>query len=124
MTSKKPGLNNDNVQVELDLSYKSRFQGGPLPDGVAVIYLFSSISYSGLAYERLILEVLRGDHNLFVRSDELAASWRIFTPLLHKLEQEKVKPETYEFGSRGPASSDELVKRSGFIRTEGCVICL
>jgi len=103
LISKKPGLNNDNTQVELDLSYKDRFNVGALPD----------------AYERLILEVIRGDHNLFVRSDELEAAWKIFTPILHKLEKEKVKPELYEFGSRGPVSSDELAKAAGFIRTEG-----
>lgn len=74
------------------------------------------------AYERLILDVLRGDHNLFVRSDELAASWRIFTPLLNKIENERIKPENYEFGTRGPTSADELIKRSGFIRTEGYVV--
>src|SRR5262245_57746260 len=88
--------------------------------GVHYTTLFSLFSLAPvLAYDRLILEVLRGDHNLFVRADELAASWRIFTPLLHKLEKEKVKPEAYEFGSRGPITSDELVKRSGFTRTEG-----
>ncbi len=33
---------------------------------------------------------LSGDHNLFVRVDELEAAWRIFTPILHQLEKEKV----------------------------------
>ena len=45
----------------------------------------------------MILDVIRGDHNLFVRADELAAAWRIFTPLLHAIEEEKVlKPIKYE----------------------------
>lgn len=44
------------LQVELDLSYKERFANAVnLPD----------------AYERLILDVLRGDRNLFVRADEV-----------------------------------------------------
>jgi glucose-6-phosphate 1-dehydrogenase len=103
MMIKKPGLSNDREQVELDLSYKDRFGVvGSLPD----------------AYERLILDVLRGDHNLFVRDDELAAAWRIFTPVLHQLEKEKIAPEVYEFGSRGPPAADELAKRSGFVRSE------
>jgi glucose-6-phosphate 1-dehydrogenase len=42
------------------------------------------------AYERLIYDVLRGDHNLFVRDDELEAAWKIYTPLLHHLEGNKV----------------------------------
>jgi glucose-6-phosphate 1-dehydrogenase len=36
--------------------------------------------------------VLRGDHNLFVRDDELLAAWKIFSPLLHELETSKVQP--------------------------------
>ncbi len=48
------------------------------------------------AYERLILDVIRGDHNLFVRNDELEAAWKIFTPILHQLDKEKIKPEIYE----------------------------
>jgi len=89
--------------MELDLTYKDRFQHISLPD----------------AYERLIYDVVRGDHNLFVRSDELEAAWKIFTPLLHHLEQNKVKPIIYPYGSRGPPSSDELIKNCGFVRTEG-----
>jgi glucose-6-phosphate 1-dehydrogenase len=49
------------------------------------------------AYERLILDVFCGSQMHFVRSDELAEAWRIFTPLLHQIEAEKVKPLTYKF---------------------------
>ena len=31
-------------------------------------------------------------------SDELAEAWRIFTPILHKIEREKIKPIPYKFG--------------------------
>eukprot|EP01111_Echinosteliopsis_oligospora_P016960 TRINITY_DN7197_c0_g1_i3.p1 TRINITY_DN7197_c0_g1~~TRINITY_DN7197_c0_g1_i3.p1 ORF type:complete len:524 (-),score=120.96 TRINITY_DN7197_c0_g1_i3:97-1587(-) len=103
VTQKRPGLTADLHQSELDLTYNSRFGSTNLPD----------------AYERLVLDVIRGDHNLFVRDDELAASWEIFTPILHQLEQLKIAPELYEFGSRGPAAADELVRRVGFRRTEG-----
>eukprot|EP00026_Physarum_polycephalum_P006879 Phypoly_transcript_06932.p1 GENE.Phypoly_transcript_06932~~Phypoly_transcript_06932.p1 ORF type:complete len:495 (+),score=113.28 Phypoly_transcript_06932:121-1605(+) len=105
MTQKKPGLNNEQVQAELDLTYKERFGHVNLPD----------------AYERLILDVIRGDHSLFVRSDELEASWKIFTPLLHEMEKNGDAPIPYEFGGRGPAEADELAKRFGFKRTEGYV---
>lgn len=37
------------------------------------------------AYERLILDVIRGSQLHFVRTDELAEAWRIFTPMLHEL---------------------------------------
>jgi glucose-6-phosphate 1-dehydrogenase len=71
--TKAPGMNEGTVETELDLTYNERFNAR-LPD----------------AYERLIYDVLRGDHNLFVRVDELEAAWKIFTPILHKLENEKV----------------------------------
>lgn len=47
------------------------------------------------AYERLILDVFCGSQMHFVRSDELSEAWRIFTPLLHQIEAEKVKPVPY-----------------------------
>jgi len=102
--AKVPGLAAETqlTQTELDLTYKSRFDVR-LPD----------------AYERLIYDVVRGDHNLFVRADELEAAWKIFTPILHKLDKEKIKPVIYEFGSRGPAAADELTKRYGFERSKG-----
>ena len=48
---------------------------------------------------------------VFVRGDELEAAWAIFTPLLHRIEEEKIKPEPYAFGSRGPASADKMMEK-------------
>jgi len=104
MTTKQPGLEGGARHAELDLSYKKRFSDEmkDMPE----------------AYERLILDVIRGDHNLFVRADELAAAWKIFTPLLHDIEQgKKLKPIKYEFGSRGPKESDDMIARYGYVRT-------
>jgi len=101
-TIKKPGLHGGLAVKSLDLDYNYSFDSGvinAIPD----------------AYERLIYDVIRGDHNLFVRSDELVAAWKIFTPLLHRIEKEKIRPEPYAYGSRGPASSDELIKRVGYV---------
>ena len=102
LTTKQPGLETGVRHTELDLSYKSRFaEAQKLPD----------------AYERLIYDVLRGDHNLFVRADELAAAWRIFTPVLHEIDAAKQKPQEYDYGGRGPKEADELIKRLGYVRT-------
>eukprot|EP01132_Coremiostelium_polycephalum_P001130 gene1130-1435_t len=90
-------------QTELDLSYRNRFENLDLPD----------------AYERLILDSIKGDHSLFVRDDELDIAWQIFTPILEQIESLGAIPEPYEFGSRGPASADELAKKFGFLRSEG-----
>jgi len=103
MLTKKPGLTTALAQSELDLSYKSRFEDLESPD----------------AYERLIFDVIKGDHNLFVRDDELEAAWKIFTPILHQLEKEKIQPDLYEFGSRGPASADKLIADYGYRLTTG-----
>eukprot|EP01101_Sappina_pedata_P005535 TRINITY_DN2556_c0_g1_i1.p1 TRINITY_DN2556_c0_g1~~TRINITY_DN2556_c0_g1_i1.p1 ORF type:complete len:628 (+),score=295.92 TRINITY_DN2556_c0_g1_i1:54-1886(+) len=103
MAIKKPGLSNAIEKTELDLTYKDRHQGAAhLPD----------------AYERLIHDVIRGDHNLFVRGDELRAAWEIFTPILHQLEKDKIQPIQYAFGTRGPAEADKLVKKYGYSRDE------
>ncbi len=95
---KKPGLSTEAALTELDLTYKDRYDNPALPD----------------AYTRLILDTLRGQQATFVRSDELRAAWKIFTPLLHQIEREKIKPIPYKFGSRGPAESDELIAKLGY----------
>eukprot|EP01006_Ploeotia_vitrea_P027221 TRINITY_DN60072_c0_g1_i1.p1 TRINITY_DN60072_c0_g1~~TRINITY_DN60072_c0_g1_i1.p1 ORF type:complete len:558 (+),score=41.27 TRINITY_DN60072_c0_g1_i1:691-2364(+) len=100
MMAKLPGLSTSITQTELDLSYSSRYHDVSLPD----------------AYEGLIYEVLRGNQSNFVRTDELEAAWKIFTPLLHKIETDRVKPVTYEFGGRGPKESDDLARRVGYVR--------
>ena len=69
---KMPGLSTVAGQVEMDLSYKTRFPSMENPD----------------AYTRLILDVLRGKQSGFVRDDELQAAWTIFTPLLEQLDNE------------------------------------
>eukprot|EP00455_Lapot_gusevi_P031099 TRINITY_DN3359_c0_g1_i2.p1 TRINITY_DN3359_c0_g1~~TRINITY_DN3359_c0_g1_i2.p1 ORF type:complete len:545 (-),score=173.34 TRINITY_DN3359_c0_g1_i2:97-1731(-) len=97
LVTKKPGLSTSLLQSELDLTYKSR--GYP-------------VQYD--AYERLILDAIRGDHYLFVRTDELEWSWRIFTPVLHRLESERIQPFIYPFGIRSPPEADELIARHGY----------
>lgn len=82
MTVKEPGSHARVHQTELELEYAA----GALPE----------------AYERLILDALAGDQQHFVRSDELRASWKIFTPLLRYVEAGGIRPEPYPFGSRGP----------------------
>lgn len=100
VNAKEPGLSSAVLQTELDLTYNKRFEGR-VPD----------------AYERLIWDATRGDHNLFVRTDELEAAWKIFTPVLHAIEGGKLpRPTSYEFGGRGPKEADELVEKMGFER--------
>lgn len=94
---KEPGMNFKPRQTELDITYKNRYDDIYMPD----------------AYERLILDVFLGSQINFVRTDELAEAWRIFTPLLKKIETEKIKPVPYVFGSRGVKEADELCAIKG-----------
>ncbi|CEM02434.1 unnamed protein product [Vitrella brassicaformis CCMP3155] len=106
---KQPGLSNEVVQTELDLSLHDRFDIDRLPD----------------AYERLSLDCLNGDKRNFVRTDELREAWRIFTPMLHTIDglaggdATPVTVHTYPFGSRGPPDSDALVQHFGYKQTTG-----
>ncbi|KAJ3393516.1 Glucose-6-phosphate 1-dehydrogenase [Entophlyctis sp. JEL0112] len=102
MVNKEPGLSSAVHVTELDLSYEKRYKEAKIPD----------------AYESLILDCLNGDHSNFVRNDELELAWKIFTPLLHKIEGERIQPELYEFGTRGPASAQEFITNHGFLRDE------
>jgi len=106
MNTKTPGFNTRAVPVELDLTYKSRFSDAKIPQ----------------AYEALILDAFKGDHSNFVRDDELDVAWKIFTPILHWIDgksgDEKPKPESYEYGSRGPQSVDEFTARYGYKRSD------
>jgi len=58
------------------------------------------------AYERLILEVLRGDQTNFVHADELLSSWRIFTPVLHELAAARNSSSSSGGSSSSSSSSD------------------
>lgn len=103
INNKVPGLGLQMDPSELDLRYKATYQHADIPD----------------AYERLILDVLRGDKSLFIRHDELMAAWDIFTPFLHLSEKERIAPLPYPFGSRGPAASVNLADRLGVRWSEG-----
>ncbi|WP_050436045.1 glucose-6-phosphate dehydrogenase [Chondromyces crocatus] len=61
------------------------------------------------AYERLLLDVLRGDATLFTRSDEVEAQWRFIDPIFAGWAAEHAKVATYPAGSWGPEAADALV---------------
>jgi glucose-6-phosphate 1-dehydrogenase len=65
------------------------------------------------AYERLLLDVLRGQLTLFMRSDELEAAWEWVEPILNYWEQEESDPIPYAAGTWGPAAASALIGRDG-----------
>eukprot|EP00917_Polyrhabdina_sp_WS-2016_P025960 GHVP01055830.1.p1 GENE.GHVP01055830.1~~GHVP01055830.1.p1 ORF type:complete len:811 (+),score=155.86 GHVP01055830.1:1042-3474(+) len=101
--TKEPGLKKELLQTELNLTMQEKLSGHRIPE----------------AYERLIYDVIQGDGQNFVRSDELASAWDVFSPLLDELEKSKIIPVPYKFGSRGPPEADELIANCGFKYTSG-----
>jgi glucose-6-phosphate 1-dehydrogenase len=61
------------------------------------------------AYERLILDAMRGDATLFTRADEVEAQWAYIDPIRHGWAAFEAPVEPYEAGSWGPAKADQLL---------------
>ncbi|HJV74113.1 MAG TPA: glucose-6-phosphate dehydrogenase [Noviherbaspirillum sp.] len=96
LMAKTPGDGMRLKPVELELDFRETFKT-PRMD----------------AYERLLLDVLRGQLTLFMRSDELEAAWEWVEPILNYWEQEAIEPLPYTAGSWGPAAASALIGRDG-----------
>ena len=95
--AKEPGPGGFELRpVSLDLSFEETF-GLRYPD----------------AYERLLMEVLRGNPALFMRRDEVDAAWQWVDSIIDGWQQTKQKVETYVAGSWGPSSASTLLDRDG-----------
>jgi glucose-6-phosphate 1-dehydrogenase len=70
------------------------------------------------AYERLLLDVLDGRLNLFVRSDEQEEAWRWVEPILQHWTQDTMGPRPYAAGTWGPSASSAMIARDGFCWSE------
>lgn len=96
-STKRPGMQYQIHPVTMDFKYSDEFVTG-LPE----------------AYERLLLDVLRGDSTLFTRSDELEAAWAFVDPVLKRWETEPdFQPEPYAAGTWGPKKAEELLSKDG-----------
>ncbi len=95
--AKRPGLEMRISTVHMDFCYETGFGVEP-PD----------------AYEMLLLDVMRGDATLFIRSDEAEAQWRLITPIEEAWAKQDLKTlPVYAAGSEGPSEVDELLARNG-----------
>ena len=95
--AKRPGFEMRTSTVYMDFCYQTGFGVEP-PD----------------AYEMLLLDVMRGDATLFIRSDEVEAQWRLITPIEEAWSNQGLKQlPTYPAGSEGPPDADELLTRNG-----------
>jgi glucose-6-phosphate 1-dehydrogenase len=92
---KVPGPSSPIQPVKMDFRYGSYFGQAP-PE----------------AYERLIWDCILGDSTLFARSDEVAHSWEIFTPLLEYWDAHPIKDfPNYAAGTWGPVQADEMIAK-------------
>ncbi|MEA2150191.1 MAG: glucose-6-phosphate 1-dehydrogenase, partial [Solirubrobacteraceae bacterium] len=67
------------------------------------------LSESPEAYERLIIDAMRGDATLFTRNDEVEAQWNICDPIVNAWSQTPGPLPQYPAGSQGPAEADTLL---------------
>jgi glucose-6-phosphate 1-dehydrogenase len=70
------------------------------------------------AYERLLLDVLDGRLNLFVRSDEQEEAWRWVEPILQHWKNDPTGPRPYAAGTWGPSASSAMIARDSFCWSE------
>ena len=72
------------------------------------------------AYERLLLDVIAGRLNLFVRSDEQEEAWHWVEPIMQSWAADSAGPRPYAAGTWGPSASSAMIARDGFCWTEEC----
>lgn len=87
------------MQVPLDMSFADALgtEAEDVPD----------------AYERLIMDVIRGNQTLFMRGDEVEAAWAWTDPIIEAWEARGEKPQSYDPGSSGPEDALMLMHRDG-----------
>lgn len=87
------------VQVPLDMSFAEALgeDGADIPD----------------AYERLIMDVIRGNQTLFMRGDEVEAAWAWTDPVIAEWEARGDRPKPYDSGTSGPEDALMLMHRDG-----------
>jgi glucose-6-phosphate 1-dehydrogenase len=99
----------------VSLSLGAKIPGASMrirPVNMEFLYGTSFMSQSPEAYERLILDAMRGDATLFTRNDEVDAQWSIIDPILKTWAGGSPPLAEYEAGTPGPAEADELIGES------------
>ncbi|MDY7099328.1 MAG: glucose-6-phosphate dehydrogenase [Pseudomonadota bacterium] len=100
LMAKVPGLGGDGVrlrEVPLEITMPDAFVG----------------QHRRIAYERLLLDLIKGDQTLFVRRDEVEAQWQWVDAIRASWENAGTTPKTYTSGTWGPSASIALTERDG-----------
>jgi glucose-6-phosphate 1-dehydrogenase len=94
--AKVPGLKFEVRKADMEFSYGAGFE-----------------DHYPEAYERVILDALRGDPTLFIRADEVARSWKIVDPILAAWAADEEPIPLYQAATWGPRESAQLLERDG-----------
>lgn len=97
LSVKYPGVGNQPHTVSMDFNYESTFTIG-----------------RHYAYERLLIDCLRGDLTLFARQDGVEAMWSVVDPIISRWDADPPREfPNYEAGTWGPKGANELMERDG-----------
>ena len=107
--------------VKLWLSIKEPGPGGMRLKNVPLDMSFAEAfsTRQPEAYERLLMDVVRGNQTLFMRRDEVNAAWKFVDPILDHWKESSDMPKPYTSGTWGPTSSIALIERDGRTWHEG-----
>jgi glucose-6-phosphate 1-dehydrogenase len=101
-------------EIRLEMTAKEPGSGGRLrPVSLALNYTEAFQDRSPDAYERLLMDVVRGDPTLFMRRDEVEAAWAWAEPILHHWHDADRVPRVYPAGTDGPVDAATLIERDG-----------
>ena len=99
-TIKEPGLGGMRLrEASLDMTFAEAFS--------------DSHTKPQDAYERLVMDVIRGDQTLFMRGDEVEAAWAWVDPIIERWERAGTVPLAYDAGSSGPEDALRLLHADG-----------
>jgi glucose-6-phosphate 1-dehydrogenase len=105
------------VRIQPDEGIALRFAtkvpgGGMAMRNVAMDFRYGTAFGSSTpeAYERLVLDAMRGDATLFTRADEVEAQWSFIDPILAGWKEHDAPVATYEAGTWGPREADGLLR--------------
>jgi glucose-6-phosphate 1-dehydrogenase len=101
--------------VKLQLMIKDPGPGGMRLTRVPLDMSFASAftERNPDAYERLLLDVVRGNATLFMRRDEVEAAWRWIDPIRQLWDDDREAPKGYTAGTWGPSAAIALIERDG-----------
>jgi glucose-6-phosphate 1-dehydrogenase len=93
LQAKQPGFEYETQQVSMDFDYQQTFNDNGHPD----------------AYERVLVDAVRGDHTLFATSEEVLAAWHVVEGTIQRWAKNDENLQIYSTGSTGPESIQQLL---------------